>query len=615
MAPTANNSSCIFYDIGPGSNNSVACVAGSSPNCNSGTSNYGILVYPSGSSTPAWPTNAGYDLATGLGTVNAANLVNKWTSVSFTPASTTLTMSPPTGYTLTNIPHGQPVSFTVDVSPAATGDVSLVAPAGSSPSNSTGIGPFSLSSGTFSGLTNMLPGGTYGVTAHYAGNGTYGASDSTPVQVTVTPESSQTFVQLDTFVDCNFDITNGVTTIPYGYNIVCSNVFYPAYFLHVGVTNSSGIPCSPASSTGAPTVPIYQCPTGQAVVTDNGQPLVDLGAPASNTPGTYQLNSQGHFEDHFLQLPGGTQNVVATYSGNTSYTRSKSATDTITVTQAPTTITVTASPTAVLSGAQVTLTALVSTSSIGFAPTGAVHFLNVNVPMTGTVTYTPVNGSASGYASLTATLITSFTTTASITAQYNADLNYSASSTSSPTTVTVSSGAPDFSLLASPNSFIITAPGDSASTPVSMSPINNFTGTVSLSCSVPAAMTGASCTFLPFSNTLTPSNPSTSLTVTTAAPSTATALFNSPRWFLPVGGAILAAFFLLVIPTKRRRLKLAFGSLFLVLLAAAMVACGAGSSTVPTPVIPGTPTGTYTVTVTGTSGSLSHLVLVTVNVQ
>ena len=233
-------------------------------------------------------------------------------------------------------------------------------------------------------------------------------------------------------------------------------------------------------------------------MTDNGQPLVDLGAPPSNIPGTYQLNSQGQSEDHFLQLPGGTHNVVATYSGNTSYNGSKSATDTITVTQAPTTIAVTASPTTVLSGAQVTLTATVSTTSIGFAPSGAVHFLNVDVPMTGTVTYTPVNGSASGYASLTATLITSFTTTASITAQYNADLNYSASSTSSSTTVTVSSGAPDFSLIASPNSFIITAPGDSGSTPVGLSPINNFTGTVSLSCSVPAAMTGASCTFSPF---------------------------------------------------------------------------------------------------------------------
>jgi len=62
-------------------------------------------------------------------------------------------------------------------------------------------------------------------------------------------------------------------------------------------------------------------------------------------------------------------------------------------------------------------------------------------------------------------------------------------------------------------------------------------------------------------------------------------------------------------------LKLAFGSLFLVLLTAALVACGGGSSTTTVPTNPGTPTGSYTVTVTGTSGSLSHGLNVSVTVQ
>ena len=70
-----------------------------------------------------------------------------------------------------------------------------------------------------------------------------------------------------------------------------------------------------------------------------------------------------------------------------------------------------------------------------------------------------------------------------------------------------------------------------------------------------------------------------------------------------------------MIPTKRRRLKLAFGSLFLVLLAAAMVACGGGSSSTPITPSGGTPTGNYTVTVTGVSGSLTRSVNITVNVQ
>jgi Tectonin domain/Pro-kumamolisin, activation domain len=73
------NSSCIFYDTITG-NNSVACTGGS-PNCsntNPAFNQFGILVNPANTSVPAWTTSAGYDLATGLGSVNVANLVNNF---------------------------------------------------------------------------------------------------------------------------------------------------------------------------------------------------------------------------------------------------------------------------------------------------------------------------------------------------------------------------------------------------------------------------------------------------------------------------------------------------------------------------------------------------------
>ena len=115
MAPSANSSSCIFYDVVTG-NNSVACVGGS-PNCsntNSASGQYGIMVSGSPASA-AWTTTPSYDLATGLGSVNVANLVNKWTSVSFTPSTTTLGLSTSPATNPITLTHGQPVNFTIDV--------------------------------------------------------------------------------------------------------------------------------------------------------------------------------------------------------------------------------------------------------------------------------------------------------------------------------------------------------------------------------------------------------------------------------------------------------------------------------------------------------------------
>ena len=81
----ANGSSCVFYDTTYGTNEQV-CETGS-PNCVTNTSGdeYGIVS--------GYSTTKGYDLATGLGSVNAANLVNAWASaigkVTLTPTGLT----------------------------------------------------------------------------------------------------------------------------------------------------------------------------------------------------------------------------------------------------------------------------------------------------------------------------------------------------------------------------------------------------------------------------------------------------------------------------------------------------------------------------------------------
>ncbi len=489
MAPTANSSGCIFYDVTTG-NNSVACLGGS-PNCSNTTSGgYGLLeVNPPTDPSPGWMATAGYDLATGLGSVNAANLVNNWTSVSFKPTTTTLSNLSPTTAT-----HSQPVSFTASVAPGTgsgtpTGDVSVIAQTGSSSSGATSIGSFPLSGGSVSSSTSLLPGGTYSVTAHYTGNGTYGASDSAPVQVSITPEGSQTHIALLTFDPVSgYEISSNATSVVYGASL---NI------LRVDVSNNSGQGC-------ASSLP-YGCPTGQVTLTDNGQPL-DLGG--------YTLNNLGYAEDQAVKFTFGANKVAAGYSGDGSFNTSSSATDTITYSQAPTTVTLSGLPSTATQSAAISFTATVNTQSYGIAPSGTVQVLDGGTPVQATVgTITSTNGSNSGMASLQIPLSLKVSAGVnSITAQYAGDTNY-LTFTSAAGTVTVG----DYSLSASPSTLNISAPGQSGSTTISVTPQNGFTGAVSLSCA--NSSPGMACTISPASVDIAGSSPVTAtLTITTTAP-------------------------------------------------------------------------------------------------
>jgi hypothetical protein len=554
-AAAVSNSSCIFYDVVTG-NNSVAC-AGGSPNCSNTTSGgYGILeVNPPTNPSPAWSTSAGYDLATGLGSVNAANLVNKWTSVSFQPTTTTLASLSPT--TLT---HGQSVNFTINVASGSgsgtpTGNVSLIAQTGGSPSNVTGIGPFTLSGGSVTNSTNMLPGGSYGVTAHYAGDGTFGASDSTPpVLVTVNPEGSQTRVALLTFDPVTGQETSSnATSFQYGSSYT---------LLRVDVSNSSGRSCSSSS---------YPCPTGQVTLTDNGQQL-DLPS--------YALNSEGYTEDQTTLFRAESNSIVAAYSGDNSYQSSTSPADVITMTPAPTTTTLTGLPSTAVANMCCEFTVNVATQSRGLAPSSLVEIQYGNTTVTPGGDYTGVNGSPTAFASVQAALgwTISQAGPTTFTALYPGDNRYAASA-SAPVTVTLS----DFSVSASPSTVSISAPGQSGSTTLTLTPLYGFTGTVNLSCG--AYGPGISCWISPTSVSINSSSSTTAtITITTTAqPSAAlpTAHRRIPTGLrLPAGwhwllSALLALAVMLTLATARWR---AAGWLFAtaLLVAGILVACGGG---------------------------------------
>jgi subtilase family serine protease len=163
-----------------------------------------------GQSNQLYQSGVGYDLATGLGSPNVTNLVNNWSTASFTGTTTTLALNP-----TSSITHGSSVNVNVTVAPSSgtgtpSGDVALVISA----PFTRGITTYPLSGGTVASTTRDLPGGFYDVAARYAGNGTFGVSESDPISVTVTAEPSTTTLSVIT-VDQNNQIvpfTNG----PYG---------------------------------------------------------------------------------------------------------------------------------------------------------------------------------------------------------------------------------------------------------------------------------------------------------------------------------------------------------------------------------------------------------------
>ncbi|MFZ0815761.1 MAG: peptidase S53, partial [Candidatus Sulfotelmatobacter sp.] len=84
-SPTCNStlgkgvaSSCIFYDVKQGDMD-VPCAG--THDCYLPSGSIGVLSTVDTSYRKAYGTTTGWDFATGLGTVNANNLVNQWSSV------------------------------------------------------------------------------------------------------------------------------------------------------------------------------------------------------------------------------------------------------------------------------------------------------------------------------------------------------------------------------------------------------------------------------------------------------------------------------------------------------------------------------------------------------
>jgi len=434
---------CVFNDVTKGNSslptglpgvgtNSVPCQGGSL-NCSvSVAGNNGVLVDPSHTSTEAWTATAGYDMTSGLGTVNANNLATNWGSVSTIPTTTTLTLSPTTG-----IIHGtgENVAVGITVKPntgtgVPAGDASLIATF--LDGTTQAFDHFTLASGMVSGAnTQSLPGGTYTVSAHYVGDGTNAPSDSPPVQVTVGRENSQTFIVIPSFDSQGNLLSGNATSVTYG----------SRYIIRMYVTDKNAV----ASTTGPPTPTCYQenvltCPSGTVTLTDNGA-LVDTGGGG---PGIYNLNDFGYTRDLTPNLLGGVHSLVPIYSGDNSYQPVKSAADLVTVMPAPVKLNFPVPPSPLVGSPFFVQPWGNSNVSQGVSPTGTISIYDGTSLIAGPITVSsfPNNGFTGFVVSLYLTLNTGGDH--SLTVQYSGDANYAATTSAPsivhplyPTTVTI----------------------------------------------------------------------------------------------------------------------------------------------------------------------------------
>jgi hypothetical protein len=640
------STSCIFYDTTVGNN-----------------------VVP-GITNGDYSSTVGYDRASGLGSVNITNLVNQWSSVTFAPSVTTLSVNPAT------FTHGTGANISITVAPK-TGtpsfnneDVSLITTAGRL------ISDYLLSStGTVSSSTNTLVGGSYSIKAHYPGNGVLGSSDSIPVALVVSPETSTTVAAALSGSPTGPPFTNGT----YGALIFIqgtvtgqSGVGTPTGTLTVdadgtGVAivglgsngigvSSSAIPTlavgthtisaayngdasfKPSTSanfnvsiTKGPTTLLVQPPGstaafGSAITVSIFVDTTSAGTAPSGTVtlfsgstqiGTSAVAASGIGANGFMmssvsisvtETQLGPQSLSAQYSGDSNYIASTSPVATVNVLRTTST-TVSPSSPSVQQGQNVTFTAQVaSNQSGGPAITGTVQFYLGGIPVGSSLTIT--NGQAQ-FATSTLTAGQS-----GLSAIYSGDSNYESSQGSASFTVT---SGPDFNVSFAPPTVNISAPGATGMTMLTVSGSNGFSAPVSFSSTCSNLPSESTCSF---SQAMVAVGGSTTLTVSTTAPSSLVPAnrhidFGGRRTNARALQLFLFCAILLALGIQMRRRRWNFTVTALVVgLLIANAACGGSGGGGGSPKNPGTPlVQNQTVTITAMSGSIAHTFTFTVNVN
>jgi hypothetical protein len=199
------SSSCVFYDVTLGDMD-VNCTG--TNNCYLPSGTFGVLSTSNSSYLPAYGTTTGWDFATGIGTVNAANLVSNWPGAATT---TTVTSSQNPAY------QGASVTFTATVatvgSHAPTGTVNFND--GATIIGSGTLGPVS-GSQVATYTTSTLTVGSHSITAVYAGDTNNAGSTSSVLTQTINVIPTFTFVSTSGTVTSH-TVKSGQTSLSYSF--------------------------------------------------------------------------------------------------------------------------------------------------------------------------------------------------------------------------------------------------------------------------------------------------------------------------------------------------------------------------------------------------------------
>ena len=294
---------------------------------------------------------AGYNLATGLGTVDANQLVMNWASVKFVSTSTTLTASS------TALTHGSTITVSGQVTSASgtpTGQVALMTD--STEAVNQGQAHFALSNGAYASNAtdpvNYLPGGTYNIWGQYGGDAKNGLSTSAKTQITVSPENSGLYLNVlePSGGSSPSLVPSGTRGIAYGTVLSLSAIPIPTSKL------SAYESCFTGSSSSCPS---FQSATGTVVFKDGG---TALNTAVPNAEGEAEYTPPATFS-------AGSHSITASYSGDSSYNASSASAVTFSVAQATPNVLIVTPESSYPQGTSSSLTVLVEGMGNGAAPT------------------------------------------------------------------------------------------------------------------------------------------------------------------------------------------------------------------------------------------------------